>query len=256
MRYSIIALAVATGITASPAFADNLITNGDFTNLTKGVGQITTDTGQGLSNTITSAVGWYTSGYNIVLSAADQAVTTQYGTGDLALWDQANAGNGWNGAAPTGNILALDGDYTTGPVYQTVSGLTTGQKYVVNFNYAFAQQVRYYGPTIQNLTVSVGANIWNTNASVTTPDYNLPSQGFSGWVNDSLTFTAASSTQVLSFLAYGNVQVPPFALVSDVSMVAVPNPEAGAGLLMLVVFGGGLAFTRRFSARGKAATSA
>jgi hypothetical protein len=256
MRSSIIALAVATGITASPAFAANLITNGDFTNVTNGLGQITTDGGQGLNTNITSAVGWITSGYNMVLSVADQSVNTQYGTGNLGLWDNANAGNGWNGKAPTGNMLALDGDYYTSPVSQTISGMTAGQKYTVNFNYAFAQQSGFYGATVQSLTVNIGnGDIWHTFATVTTPDYNLPSQGFSGWAKDSLTFTAASSTQVLSFLGHGNLPVPPFALVSNVSMVAVPNPEAGAGLFMLAVFGG-LAFTRRFSARGKAAATA
>jgi hypothetical protein len=255
MRHSRIALALVAVVAASPAFAAvNLVTNGDFTDLTKGLGQITNNSGQGLDTNITSAVGWTTSGYNQVIAVADQAVNTQYGTGNFALWDQTNASNGWNGKAPVGNILALDGDYYTSQVYQTVSGLTAGKVYVVNFDYAFAQQQSFYGPTIQSLTVSVGENIWNTSTTMTTPSYDLPSQGFSGWSDGKLAFTANASSEVLSFLAHGNVQVPPFALVSDVSVSAgVPEPSTWALLLVGFV---GLAYAGRRSSRRSAVAAA
>jgi hypothetical protein len=251
MRYPRIALALIAVVAASPAFATvNLVTNGDFTDLTNGLGQITNWNAQSLNTNITSAVGWTTSGYNQVIAVADQGVTTQYGAGNFSLWDQANASNGWNGKAPAGNILALDGDYYTGPVWQTLTGLTSGDKYVVNFNYAFAQQQSFYGPTIQSLSVYVGENIWNHSASMQTANYNLPSQGFSGWSDGKLTFTANASSEVLSFLAHGNVQVPPFALVSEVSVSSgVPEPSTWA--LMIVGFAG-LAFAGRRSSRRKA----
>jgi hypothetical protein len=251
MRHSRIALAIVAVIAASPAFATtNLVTNGDFTDLTKGLGQITNLNAQSLNTNVTSAVGWTTSGYNQVIAVADQAVNTQYGKGNFALWDQANAKNGWNGKAPVGNILALDGDYYTGPVWQTLTGLTAGEKYVVAFTYAFAQQQSFNGATIQSLTVNVGENIWNTSATTTTPSYNLPSKGFSGWSDGKLEFTANGSSEVLSFLAHGNVPVPPFALVSDVSVTAsVPEPSTWA--LMLVGFVG-LAYAGRRSSRRQA----
>jgi len=96
--------------------------------------------------------------------------------------------------------------------------------------------------------VSIGST------SMTTAQYDLANHGFSGWNNGELTFTATGSSEVLSFLAYGNVSVPPFALVSDVSLTAgVPEPSTWA--LMLCGFAG-LAFAGRRSARRKAVAAA
>lgn len=145
MRVSVISIALVAGLAASPAFAVNLITNGDFTSLTNGLGQITDGAG------VTSATGWSTAGYNAVLSVADQGVNTVYGANNLSLWDAANGGaNSWNGLAPVGNILAMDGDFpgNTGDVRQTVSGLTVGKSYTLTFGYAFAQQAGFNGNTI------------------------------------------------------------------------------------------------------------
>jgi hypothetical protein len=236
------ALALVAIVAASPALAVNVI-NGDFTDLTNGLGQITDGTG------LTTAVGWTTPGFNLVLASADQAVNSIYGVGNFALWDQANGGaNSWNGLAPVGNILAINGDFPTednpsipaqGAVSQTVSGLTVGEQYVVNFDYAFSQQYTYNGPTVQNLTVKMGS------ATFFSGNFDLASHGFSGWQDGRLHFTATSSSEVLSFLAYGNLPVPPFALVSNVSLSGssggggppmVPEPSTWA--LMLIGFGG------------------
>lgn len=56
---------------------------------------------------------------------------------------------------------------------------------------------------------------------------NLPSQApVTGWTQEALTFTADASTQVLSFLAVGTPNgLPPFALLSGVSVNAVTVPE-------------------------------
>lgn len=229
MRQFTIGLALAAGLTASPAFATNLVSNGDFSQLTNGFGQIT-------NGTITEAIDWATSGYNFVMGSATKG-------GSISLWDASNGGaTTWNGKTLDGsNFLAMDGAYHTAAVSQTVSGLTIGQKYTLAFNYAFAQQHGYNGATIQNLTASVGS------ASLTTADYNLANHGFSGWLQGALTFTASSTSEKLSFLAYGNLPVPPFALVSNVSVAAVPGPEAGVGLLPLVAFGALMFARRRFS---------
>ena len=52
------------------------------------------------------------------------------------------------------------------------------------------------------------------------------------------TFTANSSTELLSFLAVGTpaANLPPFALLDGVSLTAVPEPSTWA--LMLVGFSG------------------
>jgi hypothetical protein len=228
MRMLSISVAAAVLAWAGAAKATELVTNGDFTQLTNGLGQITNGAG------ITTATGWSTTGYNLVMSVADQYVNTTSGP-SVALWDKANGGaSNWNGlAAGSGNFLALDGDFNTAAVTQTINGLTAGQKYDLTFDYAFAQQYTYSSPTQQNLTVSFG------NQSVTLPatDYNLPNHGFSGWKPALEVFTATSSSEVLSFLAYGNLPVPPFALVSNVSLPA-SAPEPSTWAMMLVGFGG------------------
>ena len=236
MRIALAAMLLAAAV--APASAKELVTNGDFTDLTNGLGQITSSAG------ITKAVGWTTSGYNLVMSVADHPVADASGPTDFAIWDAANGGaNAWDGAAPDGgNFAALDGDYKTGALKQTISDLTVGKTYVLDFDYAFSQQKRFSGATVQHLTASVGSTSW------TSANYDLPSHGFSGWMDEKLTFVATSTTETLSFLAYGNVPVPPFALVSDVSLLAAPEPATWA--MMLAGFAG-LGYAGYRSARRK-----
>jgi hypothetical protein len=236
MRYSVLALAVAAGITASPAFAGvtNLITNGDFTDLTNGLGQITD------GENVTSAVGWTTTGYNMVMNQAGTSVNTQYG--GFTLWDHANGGvSDWSGLTKSGvgNFLAMDADYDTARVSQTVSGLTVGDTYDLTFNYGFAQQREldgsgFNGATTQNLEVFVG----DANAPAwTSATENLANHDFSGWSSETLTFTATASSEVVSFLAAGSPQVPPFTLVSDVSLIE-SAPELSTWAMMALGFAG------------------
>ena len=73
--------------------------------------------------------------------------------------------------------------------------------------------------------------------TVTTPVFNLPSEGFSGWMNYSHTFTASSASEPLSFLAQGSPAVPPFALLDNVSPDPAnpvnPTPEPSTMVLAL-----------------------
>ena len=194
------------------AQAKQFVVDGDFTQLSNGVGQL----GQN-----TSAVGWSNSGYNFVVSDANAGGPT------IRLWDAANGGaTSWNGAAAvSGNYAALDGDYGTGPISQAITGLTPGQKYTLSFWYAFGQQYGYNGATQQTLTASLGNSTW------TSPVENLDNHGGSPWTKETLTLTADSASEVLSFLAWGNLPVPPFALVSNVSLTAVPEPATWAMLI-------------------------
>jgi len=219
--------ALALGSTAQ---ASQFVVNGDFTQLSNGVGQV---------NNNTTVTGWTDSanGYNFIFSQADQASPGQYG--GVTLWDQANGGTStWNGlAAGPGNFAALDGAFQNAALTQTITGLTVGNTYDLSFAYAFSQQNGFDGDTIQNLTVSLGA------ISSTSPDYNLPSHNFSGWGGFNALITATSTSEVLSFLAYGNKPVPPFALVSNVSLTSVPEPATWA--MMLIGLGGLGALARR-----------
>jgi hypothetical protein len=231
------ALAALFCVSALSAHADDLVQNGDFTQLSNGLGQL---------DQHTTAFGWSTQdqGYNFIFTQADQAVTGQYG--GLALWDAVNKqtgdDNSWNGlTASGGNFLALDGDFQTEPVSQTLTGLVVGRKYNLTFDYAFAQQEGFSGATIQNLTASVGSDSFKSS------DFPLPNHGFSGWTHVTDEFTADSPSEVLSFLAHGNLPVPPFALVSNVSILAggVPEPSSWAMAILGLAGLGAVARRRR-----------
>lgn len=95
-------------ITGSAAHAAQFVTNGDFTQLSNGVGQFDTNT---------AVAGWSgNGGYNFVIAVADIGSPGIYG--NLPLWDAANGGaNSWNGlAAAGGNFAALDGDFQTSAI--------------------------------------------------------------------------------------------------------------------------------------------
>jgi hypothetical protein len=86
-----------------------------------------------------------------------------------------------------------------------------------------------------------------------TGGYLNPQHGFPGWSTYSTTFVAGATTETLSFLAAGSKEVPPFALVSDVSVTGVPERSTWA--MMLAGFGG-LGYAGFRSSRRKAAATA
>ena len=66
-------------------------------------------------------------------------------------------------ASPNGgNFVALDGDFQTSPLTQTISGLIPGHAYSVSFDYGYAQQSGFNGDTNQNLTACLGASCETT----------------------------------------------------------------------------------------------
>ncbi|OYU15033.1 MAG: hypothetical protein CFE37_08235 [Alphaproteobacteria bacterium PA4] len=144
---------------------------------------------------------------------------------------QSGSANGMPATSPSGgNIIAFDGAFQVKPLEQIITGLTVGKVYTVGFNYGFAQQHGFDGDTIQNWTVNFAGQ------SATTANYNLPNHGFSGWMSASYDFIATNATETLSFVAYGNLPVPPFALLDGVTFSqevgAVPEPASWAMLLM------------------------
>ena len=90
MNYRVVsAAAVALFVAGGAAQATQFVVNGDFTNLSSGLGQID-------YNTV--ATGWSVAnnGYDFVMNVADLGANGQYG--NVALWDFANGGNNsWNG---------------------------------------------------------------------------------------------------------------------------------------------------------------
>jgi hypothetical protein len=103
--------------------------------------------------------------------------------------------------------------------------------------------------TMQHLTASLG----DFSIGVPPTDQLVTNHGFSAWDNFTTTIRADASTETRSFLAFGNLPVPPFALVSDVSLTG-SVPEASTWAMMLIGFGG-VAFAAFRSRRRVAATA-
>jgi hypothetical protein len=214
------------------AQATNLVTNGSFTQLTGGIGQI----GYNGSSLLTGWTNGHDSsgdlGYNFVYSPGSADTTGANGaSGNVKLWGPNDGSN--NGLPSTspdgGNFIAADGAYQVAPISQTINGLTVNAQYAVSFYYAGAQQYNFNGITTEAWDVSLGGQTLDT-ATLTDPN-----NGFTGWQYTTLTFTATSTSEVLSFLAAGTPSgEPPFSLLDDVSMTqvtTVPEPASAAMLL-------------------------
>ncbi|HEX8603247.1 MAG TPA: PEPxxWA-CTERM sorting domain-containing protein [Pseudoduganella sp.] len=203
----------------------NLVANGGFETTTNG-------TNKQLSSTITNASnrttldGWLSSngndgGYNFVLD------TRIANTWDSAIWLKDN-GNGYVASATRGNVFASDALYWPGVLSQTINGLAVGSAYTLTFDYALAQQVGFDGAN--------GDNYWQVGfggATQKSTALSIGNGGFSGWKTATMTFTAQSASQALSFLANGAAPgAPPFLLLDGVSLVsAVPEPATWGMLL-------------------------
>jgi Protein of unknown function (DUF642) len=219
----------ALSLVGMTAQAGNLITNGSFEQLTGGSGQI----GYNGTNMLT---GWTNGspgnlGYNFVYSASTASSTGGNGVdGNVTLWGPGNGSNNGLTASPDGgNFIAADGAFEVAPISQNLTGLTVNAQYAVSFYYAGAQQSGFDGVTSEAWDVSLGSQTIDTNTLVD------QSHGFTGWQYTTLTFTATSSTETLSFLAAGTPSgEPPFSLLDGVSMtqvVATPEPASAAMLL-------------------------
>jgi hypothetical protein len=145
-----------------------------------------------------------------------------------------------------GNFVGLDGDPSAnGPLDQTIMGLTLGQTYELTFDWAGIELSNRTGYDSIQLTGSLGGDPFATSVYLNTAPAGQPGS-FSGWMTANFTFTANSTSELLSFLAVGTpaANLPPFALLDGVSLTAVPEPSTWA--MMLVGFGGlGYAAFRR-----------
>lgn len=122
-------------------------------------------------------------------------------------------GSGW--------YLASDGAYGADPIIsQTINGLKPEQNYKLTFYQASAQQKEFDGDSTDYFTVNFGSSTQNSTLM------NHPSLApVSAWQQQTMTFTAQNSSQLLSFVAQGapNGQ-PPFALLSSVSLEEITPP--------------------------------
>ncbi len=170
----------------------------------------------------------------------------------------------------SGNYVEADGNpsYESGFNY-SVSGLTPGDKYTLNFyqgaseqtGYGFNNYVNAYTPTTNQWIVSLGTAglVLNgggpTNALYGPTDtYSDPDAGASiqasplmtvcyqctvGWDYVTMTLTADATTDLLSFLAYADdgstVNLPPIAFLAGVDSPAGLGAPEPASLSLLAV---------------------
>jgi hypothetical protein len=215
----ITALALALGA-CSAARAD-LVLNGGFEMTTNGNGQL------GLN---TNATDWTTSGYNFLFASGTADTTGSNGQGgNVKLWGPGTgSANGLPASSPAaGNFVAADGDFGQGAITQTINGLTAGNTYQLGFYWAGAQQTVATGASADQWQVSLGSQTQSTAV------VNNASEGFTGWMFQTMTFTATGPSEVLSFLAVSTpAGVPPFVLLDGVSLNPTSVPEPGSMLLL------------------------
>jgi Protein of unknown function (DUF642) len=232
------ALLLAAAISAQAG--TNLVTNGDFESTTNGNGQL------GFNTDVT---GWTNgpSGYNFVFApgtADSSGANGQFG--NVTLWGPANGSNNGLTTSPTGgNFIAADGAFQVAPISQTINGLTAGNSYTVSFYWAGAQQSGFTGQTTEQWQVSFG------NQEQSTIVLTNASHGFTGWQQQSFTFTADGSSDLLSFLAVGTpAGVPPFSLLDGVTLEATQLPEPATWTVLISGLIGGVgAFRMRKSVK-------
>ncbi len=166
--------------------------NGDFSD-NDGAGQIGYNT---------SLVGWTVAApgatYLYGTGTADAGVTTG-ANGPNDLWGEGNGGATLIPDAPAGSGWFVAQGAGSSALKQTITGLTKGATYVLNFNYAYAQKYGAFGPTQLYWAVKLG-----NGQTEYTPLGTNPSKSFTGWFNDgAISFKATAATQVLSFAAFG-----------------------------------------------------
>jgi len=227
-KLSTLILAALAGI--SSAASANLVQNGDF--------EQTTLTSSSQFSGSTQVSNWTTTGYNFLFmpGTADSTGATRIGWPDIVTLWGANSGsnNGFTDSPSGGNWIGADGAYQAGAIQQTINNLVIGQTYQLSFDWAAAQQASYYGTTTESWIVSLGDQTFSTEILT-----NL-SQDFQDWRQQVFTFTATSTSEVLSFLAAGTpTGNPPFSLLDNVQLNAVPEPDSlplmlsGLGLLVV-----------------------
>jgi hypothetical protein len=196
----------------------NLVTNGGFENYTGTAPKDFT------SNCLPT--DWSTGGY-VYLDAS--------GTAELAPGIQV-----WGPFPATspqgGNFIESDGSSGLAfPINQTINGLSVGQSYSVSFYQAAGQELGDSGATTEQWQVSLGSQTQFSSLMLNA------SEGVVPWQTQTLSFTASSPSEVLSFLAIGSGGVPPIVFLDGVDMeTTVPEPSAslllgGVGAVIAMV---------------------
>jgi hypothetical protein len=247
-----------------PAQAVNLVSNGTFTGATVNGGTSpgytngAVTTSAYLGDTNVSLPGWSFSinaqnpsngqqGYNFLVKYGTQGHSNLADQNKCAAPYSTNGSSCYGVGALTGSVpildpvtggtsgwfIAADAFFNHGAINTSVSGLTLGDIYTVSFYQATGQQTSQNSNFTDYFDVSFGG----TTQQSATMSYTAGSN-VTPWTLQSLDFTATSVTQTLSFLAQSPNDVPPFALLSNVSVAPkslntkIPEPETYIGTLI------------------------
>lgn len=224
----------------------NLVVNGGFEATTAGPNPNPFTPGSGQLSYDITATGWTTPtpsaitapySYDFLFASGAADTTGAYGQyGTLTLYGPGNGvANGLPASSPTGgNYIGLDSDVAyDAPIQQTIGGLTVGQRYTLSFWWAGAQQTTFGGPTTDTITATLGG------VAQSAGPISVADKGFSGWSLVSFSYTATSTSEVLSFLATGTPLTPnepPFVLLDGVDL-ELATPDGG---LTIALLGGAL----------------
>jgi hypothetical protein len=157
---------------------------------------------------------------------------------------------GPTGTPPSADAVTADAGISVGAIYQTVTGLTVGDTYLLTFSQATMQADDISNPQAFTAAWQVYFGTGSAANAATSPTvtgtsmYN-PGGGSSSWVTDTIALTATAASETLAFFASDSAGQPPFLLLDGVSLTdegaAVPEP----GSLALIAVGlGGLVFAR------------
>jgi hypothetical protein len=147
------------------------------------------------------------------------------------------------------NAIAVDAQNLPAPLSQQVTNLLIGDNYTLTFYQASTQANGtintngFTGNWQVGLCATVSSSTGACGTYLNSSTMNNPQGGSTPWVLQTLTFTATSATETLSFLASSpSVGQPPFLLLADTSLSWVPEPD---NLLMLAGGMGGLLLLRK-----------
>ena len=263
-------LAAAIVATASAANATNLIANGDFSSFNNGPGPGYTFrayTNNQLADWTQNVIGGNNGGLIVVLPSSTLNDTTIHDGGSTvySFWSTANGGLSVITAPPSGNpdVFAQDSaPENTSYLSQTVNGLQAGKTYAITFNWAglqlrSADGSNWNGVTNEKWLINLDGTYnggrtqsFTGGTTLTTNEItDVPSHGFTGWQSSTLKFVATGASEVLNLEAVSSSGgMPPFALIDNLQLNAVPEPATWAMMIVGVAGMGAVARRRRATA--------
>jgi len=173
---------------------------------------------------------------------------------------------GFSVTVPAGtNFFQADGNPEfENTIFQTVSGLTVGTTYTLQFQQAAGQQQGFTGDTTEQWKVflgdgGIGVDCSTNPCTVTgttgdeehdSPLMSTASQRNTNWQSVTLSFTATATSEVLTFRAWGDngstTNLPPTVFLEGVNTpVTVPEPASLALFGAAAFLGVGASWLRR-----------